>query len=170
MSEIPTFTTNTYDSELSATNDREQLGGAHTQTKIDIGGRALGAATGNIDYKPRHAKPEEIEPNTSDSKEDAGDTRELAPPAIRENMTTLRKIQRQVMENRGNPLAKLPHEQSRAMQQQLDMVLGFLHSSGAGDLATAKRALGFSPGHTPVNEIQARLRSAIADIDSKYKF
>ena len=66
--EIPTFTTNTYDSELSATNDREQLGGAHTQTKIDIGGRALGAATGNIDYKPRHAKPEEIEPNTSDSK------------------------------------------------------------------------------------------------------
>jgi hypothetical protein len=56
------------------------------------------------------------------------------------------------------------------MQQQLDMVLGFLHNSGAGDLATAKRALGFSPGHTPVNEIQARLRSAIADIDSKYKF
>lgn len=142
----------------------------------------------NDEYKPRHAKPEQPDemyapeqpvPKTEqlplgvspESGVDAPeDTRELAPPEMYENMATLRKIQRQVMETKGNPLSKLPLEQSRAMQQQLDMIMGSLHSGDSRDFAAAKRALGFMPGNTPINEVQARLRSAIADLDSKYKF
>lgn len=176
MSERPTFTTNDYEPAsrespvLPEVADRNELSNAaREQVSRSVGAKALGAV---VEYKPRHAKPEEISnvEQPAPEPEATGDTRELPPPEMRENMATLRKIQRQVMDFRGNPLSKLPPQQALAMQRQLDMVLGSLHRGDPGDLTTAKRALGFMPGATAVNEIQARMRSAVADLDSKYKF